>query len=54
VERWERREQKLASKRSRMAKHGRSLLTAISAAERRRDEALRQRAAKRRARPRAG
>ncbi len=47
MERWERREKKLEGKRSRMEKHGRSILTAISSAEKRKGEALRQRAAKR-------
>jgi len=47
LERWERREKKLEGKRSRMEKHGRSILTAISSAEKRKEEALRQRAAKR-------
>jgi hypothetical protein len=47
MERWERREKKLEGKRSRMEKHGRSILTAISGAERRREEALRQRSARR-------
>ena len=47
MERWERREQKLRSRESRMQKHGRSILTAISQAEHRREEALRERAAKR-------
>jgi len=47
MERWERREKKLAGKRSRMEKHGRSILTAISSAEKRREDALRRRAARR-------
>ncbi len=44
---WEQRAQKLESRRSRMQKHGRGILTAISAAERRREKQLRERAAKR-------
>ncbi len=47
MERWERREQKQRGRQSRMEKHGRSILTAISTAERRRDDLLRKRAAKR-------
>ncbi|MGI8926060.1 MAG: hypothetical protein ACR2HN_05355 [Tepidiformaceae bacterium] len=46
--RWEGRAKKLESKRTRMQKHGRSILTAISSAERRREEALRDRARRRR------
>ncbi len=50
MSRWERRERKLQARRSRMEKHGRSILTAISTAEKRRDDALRRRGAKRVAR----
>ncbi|MBI5949325.1 MAG: hypothetical protein HY875_14400 [Chloroflexi bacterium] len=47
MDHWEQRARKLESRRSRMQKHGRSILTAISAAERRREKQLRERAAKR-------
>lgn len=44
---WERRARKLESKRQRMDKHGRSLLTAIRNAEVRRAKAARKKAAER-------
>ena len=47
---WEDRARKLDARRSRMQKHGRSILTAISAAERRRERQLRERAARRKRR----
>lgn len=44
---WEQRAKKLESRRKRMHKHGRSLLTAVKAAEEKRQKELRQRAAER-------
>ena len=47
MEGWERRARKLESKRQRMNKHGRSLLTAVRNAEMRRAKAARRGAAQR-------
>jgi len=47
MDHWEERARKVESRRSRMQKHGRSILTAISSAERRREKQLRERAARR-------
>ena len=45
AERWEQRARKVQAKRNRVAKHGRSLLTAIPQAERKRALELERRAA---------
>lgn len=45
METWERRARKLESKRERMNKHGRSLLTAVRDAELRRAKAAKRKAA---------
>jgi hypothetical protein len=51
-ERWQQRDRKLAARKARMAKHGRSTLTAIPAAEQKRAERLAKRvAARRKVRP---
>jgi hypothetical protein len=47
VDAWERRARKLESKRARMNKHGRSLLTAVHNAEARRVKAAKRAAARR-------
>ena len=44
---WEQRAKKLESRRRRQAKHGRSLLTAVKAAEEKRLRELKKRAEKR-------
>jgi hypothetical protein len=47
MEAWERRARKLEAKRARINKHGRSLLTAVRAAEVRRAKAAKRAAARR-------
>ncbi|MCC6383107.1 MAG: DUF4169 domain-containing protein [Dehalococcoidia bacterium] len=42
MDRWQQRAKKLEARRQRIAKHGRSLLTAVRAAETRRAEAARR------------
>jgi len=44
TDRWERREEKLRARRGRMAKHGRSLMTAVETAELKRAKTPRSRA----------
>jgi hypothetical protein len=46
MEAWERRARKLEAKRSRIKKHGRSLLTAVRQAEERRARLAKKRAAR--------
>ncbi len=54
AERWEQRARKVQAKRDRVAKHGRSLLTAIPQAERKRALELERRAALRENKARRG